>query len=192
MPEEGIETQELKEQLEEAREKAAELPWLTWLALSTSIVAVLAAIASLESGTYANDAIVEKDDSILHQSKADDDWAFYQAKGVEKTVYETQSRVATDPAVAAELHASADRETQERAEIRRQSEEQETAVRESDEQSEHSLHVHHTFARSVTLFQVGIALAAIAALARRKALWWVSLGMGAVGTVLFAMGLFAK
>jgi hypothetical protein len=90
MPEEGIETQELKERLEDAQEEARGLPWLTWLSLSTAILAVVAAISSLESGAYANDAMVQKDDAILHQSKADDGWAYYQAKGIEKTVYATQ------------------------------------------------------------------------------------------------------
>ena len=44
MPEEGIETQELKENVEEAAEKAEEqrAPWLTWLSLSTAMLAVLA------------------------------------------------------------------------------------------------------------------------------------------------------
>jgi hypothetical protein len=40
----------------------------------------------------------------------------------------------------------------------------------------------------VTIFQVAIALAAIAALARRKALWWVSLGVGALGVVFLLLG----
>src|SRR5271154_5489634 len=114
MPEEGIETQELKESLEGAEEHGHGLPWLTWLSLSTAILAVVAAIASLESGAYANDAIVQKDDAILRQSKADDGWAYYQAKGIEKTVYATQARVTPDPALAAEWRAASDRDTDER------------------------------------------------------------------------------
>src|SRR5271170_1039154 len=120
MPEEGIETQELKERLEDAQEEARGLPWLTWLSLSTAILAVVAAISSLESGAYANDAIVQKDDAILHQSKAHDGWRDYQAKGIEKTVYATQARMTPGPALAAEWRASSERETEERADIRRQ------------------------------------------------------------------------
>src|SRR5580658_3360054 len=160
MPEEGIDTQEFKESLEEAQERAHGLRWLTWLSLSTAILAVVAAVASLESGSYANDAIVQKDDAILHQSKADDGWAYYQAKGIEKTVFVTQARLASDPALAAEWRAAADRETEERAQIRRQAEENEKSVSEWNEKSEHSLHVHHQFAKSVTILQVSIALAA--------------------------------
>src|SRR5580658_151840 len=192
MPEEGIETQELKERLEEDREREGGQPWLTWLSLSTAILAVVAAISSLESGAYANDAIVQKDDAILHQSKADDGWAYYQAKGIEKTVYATQARLTSDPALPAEWRASSERETEERAEIRRQAEENEQAVSEWNERSEHSLHLHHQFARSVTILQVAIALSAIAALARRKFAWWISLAVGATGAVFFVVGLLAR
>jgi len=191
MPEDAIETQELKERIEQALESAEGVRWLTWLSLSTAIIAVLAAIASLESGSYANDAIVQKNDAVLHQSKADDAWAFYQAKGIEKTVYATQSRLATDPGLAAEWRASVDRENKERADIRAQAEEEERTVKEEDDASEHSLHIHHAFAKSVTIFQVSIALSAIAALARRQFVWWVSLAVGAAGVALFVVGTLA-
>ena len=89
MPEEGIETQELKEKLEEARENAEEqrAPWLTWLSLSTAVLAVMAAVASLESGDHANEAIVIKTDATLSQSAADDAWSFYQARSIKEDMY---------------------------------------------------------------------------------------------------------
>ena len=194
MPEEGLETQDLKERLEEAQEHAhhARDPWVTWLSLSTAIIAVLAAIAALQSGSFANDAIVEKNDAVLHQSKADDAWAHYQAKGVEAVVYETQAEGAARPELAARWRAESEREKTERAEIRRGAQEEEKRVTEMDSRSEHSLHVHHEFAKSVTISQVAIALAAIAALTRRKAMWWVSLGLGAVGAAFFVMGFAAQ
>lgn len=191
MPEEGIETQELKERLEEAQELVGRSPWLTWLSLSTAIVAVLAAVAALESGSNANDAIVRKDDAILHQSKAGDAWAYYQAKGIKATVYATQAEAATSPGLAAKWQAESDRETKQRAEIQKQAEEEQKTVAEMNEKSDHSLHVHHVFATSVTMFQVAIALAAIAALTRRKPLWWVSLGVGAAGVAFFVSGFVA-
>jgi hypothetical protein len=193
MPEEGIETQELKEKLEEAQEHAhgeaahAEHPgsrgsggWILWLSLSTAIIAVLAAIASLQSGSYANEAIVQKDDAVLHQSKADDAWAYYQAKGVKSAVYSMQA----DP----RWQAEAEKEKKEQKEIQAQAQEEERMVAERDESSERSLHVHHQFAKSVTIFQVAIALAAIAALTRRKSMWWVSLAVGAAGGAFFVLG----
>ncbi len=191
MPEEALETQELKEKLEEAAEHAhgahkgehRSEPWLVWLSLSTAIIAVLAAIGSLQSGSYANDAIVQKNDAILHQSKADDAWSYYQAKGVKAAFYAMQA----DP----KWQAAADKEKTEQNEVRATATEEEKKVAEDDERSEHSLHVHHQYAKSVTISQIAIALAAIAALTRKRLMWFVSLGVGAAGAAYFLIGLLA-
>lgn len=197
MPEEAIETQELKDKLEEAREAGeggeerpgGRTPWTVWLSLSTAVIAVLAAIASLEAGANANDAIVRKDDAILHQGKADDAWAHYQAAGIKAVVYATQAEGASRPDLAARWHGEADRERGAQRELKDEAESEEERVAEMDEKSSHKLHVHHQFAKSVTVFQVSIALAAIAALTRRKPMWWVSLAAGAAGAGFFVLGL---
>ncbi len=209
MPEEGIETQELKERMEEAQEHAhrhshahshgppshgpsglapRSALWLTWLSLSTAILAVFAAIAALESGSRANDAILRKDDAILHQSRADDAWAYYQAKAIEATVYTTQAEALPSADLAPKWRASAEHVLQERAQLKASAEEEQRQVALMDEAAEKNLHVHHEFATSVTVFQVAIALAAIAALTRRRPMWWVSLGLGVVGAVFFSFG----
>ncbi|HEX8789855.1 MAG TPA: DUF4337 family protein [Polyangiaceae bacterium] len=184
MPEEGIETQELKEKLDESEEHArgegSPARWILWLSMSTAIIAVLAAIASLESGAYANDAIVQKNDAILHQSKADDAWSYYQAKGIKAAFYETQA----DP----KWRDAAEKEKKGQEDLRAEAEKEQDTVKEMDEKSEQSLHVHHQFAKSVTISQVAIALAAIAALTRRRSMWWVSLAAGAAGAWFFILG----
>jgi uncharacterized protein DUF4337 len=199
MPEEAIETQELKEQLEEQaeeRERGGEggeggraSRWTLWLSLSTAVIAVLAAIASLEAGSNANDSILRKDDAILHQSRADDAWSHYQAAGIKAVIYATQAEAATRPEVAAKWNSEADRERAEQKTIKEEAESEQEAAREMDEKALHKLHVHHHFAKSVTVFQVSIALAAIAALTRRKLMWWVSLAVGATGAAFFIIGL---
>ncbi|HEY5241244.1 MAG TPA: DUF4337 family protein [Polyangiaceae bacterium] len=191
MPEEGIETQELKENLEEADEKAEEqrrAPWLMWLSLSTAIIAVMAAIASLESGDHANEAIVLKTDATLTQSAADDAWAFYQAKSVKEDMYRALGPLAPRPEVAEEWTKKANEESAQKAEKKTEAEKLAGEVKMADTESRQHLALHHQFAKSVTIFQVSIALAAIAALARRKALWWVSLAVGAVGAVFLMLG----
>jgi hypothetical protein len=193
MPEEGLETQELKEKLEEAAEhgrggEGEASQWTIWLSLSTAIIAVLAAIASLESGAYANDAIVQKNDGVLHQSRADDAWAHYQATGIKAIIYATQAEGAPRVDLATKWGREADREKSEQRDIKDEAEKEQEQVRDLGEKSEHSLHVHHQFAKAVTIFQVAIALAAIAALTRRRPMWWVSLGVGAVGVWFFVLG----
>ena len=190
MPEEGIETQELKESLDDAREKAegGRAPWVMWLSLSTAILAVLAAIASLESGDHANEAIVLKTDATLTQSAADDAWAYYQAKSIKEDMYRALVLLAPRPEVAAEWTKKADEDHTQKGEQKVEAERLVAEVKAADAESQHHLHLHHAFAKSVTIFQVSIAMAAIAALARRKALWWISLAAGAVGAVFLVMG----
>ena len=59
---------------------------------------------------------------------------------------------------------------------------------EDNEEAEHLLQRHERFAFSVTIFQVAIALSAIAALARKKIVWLVSLAAGAMGLAFFIIG----
>src|SRR5882724_11139859 len=110
MPEEDIETAELKESVEASVEQALETEreksgWTVYLSLSTAIIAVFAAVASLESGANSNDAILEKNDAVLNQSKASDQWALYQAKVVRAEVVngEGEFAAATNLTLAAKL-----------------------------------------------------------------------------------------
>lgn len=199
MPDEGLETQELREKLEEVAEHThghghghggGAPPWLVQLSLSTALSAVLAAIASLQAGGYANESLLEKNDAVLHQSKAADEWARYQAKGVKLNIYAAQAEgiEATNAAAAEKLRERTKRYEEEQREIEKAAREEEAKVEEKNHASEHMLHVHHEFARAVTLFQVAIALSAIAALTRRRVMWFVGLAGGIGGLVFFLRG----
>jgi len=64
--------------------------------------------------------------------------------------------------------------------------------RERDEKSaeaDHLLARHRRFANSVALIQVSIALGAVAALTRNRAIWLGSITLGAVGAVIFFLTL---
>jgi hypothetical protein len=192
--EEGIETQELKEKLEEAadlREESGNARWLLWLSLSTAIIAVLAAIASLESGDHANEAIILKTEATLTQSREDDAWGYYQAKSIKQEMLETMSELAPRPELAAAWKAKAATEKKEKAEKQAEAEKLAREVADGDKDARHHLDTHHQFAKAVTVFQVAIALAAIAALTRRKLLWWVSLAIGGGGGLFFVFGFLA-
>src|ERR1700687_1656663 len=168
MPEEPLETGELQEKLDQALERAEEAgaersspTWTLQLSLSTALIAVLAAIASLQAGSLANHALLVKNEAVLAQAKASDQWAYYQAKGIKAIIYQVQGKNL----------AEAERYKNEQAGIKKEADEIEARVKEKNEEADHLLHRHHQFALSVTLFQVSIALAAIASLARRKGMW---------------------
>ncbi len=201
--EEGIETHELKEKLDEAHELAhghghgppdPKHAWVMQLSLSTALIAVLAAIAALQSGDYANESMVKKNEAILNQTKASDQWAFFQAKGIKAIVYRTQSQALAESErdsakeLAKKMGEDGKREKEEQEAIKKSAEGFERKAEDADHESEHDLHVHHEFARDVTIFQVSIALAAIAALTRKRPMWFVSIAAGAMGLFFFVRG----
>lgn len=193
MPEEDIETAELKEHLDDAVEHGEGGPrWTQYLAVSTAMLAVLAAVASLQSGAYSNDAILAKNDGVLQQAKASDAWSYYQAKGTRATVVATQAEVLSEsnPGAATRMREEAARYRSEQKEIQDKAVELEHKVKEDDERAEALLERHHQFARAVTFSQISIALAAIAALMRKKWLWFMGLASGGAGIVFMARGFF--
>ena len=62
------------------------------------------------------------------------------------------------------------------AEIKKEAEEKEHA-------SHAHLHKHETYARGVTMFQVAIAVAAIAVLTKLRSFWLVGLGFSLIGVI---------
>src|SRR5262244_2468714 len=124
MSEDAFETTELKEKLEEANEHAVEAAehrsrWVIYLSFTTALIAVFAAIAALESGSYADEALLQKNEAVLAQSKASDQWAYYQAKSVKSTIYATQATAfkSSNPDLASKAHQEAERYATEEAEI---------------------------------------------------------------------------
>ncbi len=192
MPEENLETRELKEQLDELRERAEEgdprAAWTLQLSLSTAIIAVFAAISSLQSGGAESAALLAKNESILAQAKASDQWGYFQAKTIKAALYEVQLETTTNSETLTKFRAKKDTYDRERSEVEKEARAFESEVERSGKQSEEAFHRHHRFALAVTAFQVSIALAAIAALTRRKPLWWTSLAIGGAGFLFFAKG----
>jgi hypothetical protein len=195
MPENEFETTEFKEKLEEATERAVEAAehrarWIVYLSFSTALIAVLAAIAALESGTFANDALIQKNEALLAQAQASDQWAYYQAKSVKAAIYASQAAVtqSSNPDLARKAQQEADRYSKEEEEINKAAKEREKEVTEKTEKSTISMEHHHRFAYSVTMFQVSIALAAVAALSRQRGVWFVGLVVAVGGLIYFLDG----
>jgi hypothetical protein len=147
-------------------------PWISWVALSTAILAVLAAITGLLSGKHANEAMMD-------QIRASDQWAYYQAKSIKASVLDAKMTL-TETATEKDKQKAAQYQ-EEQAEIKREAEEKEAGA-------SSNFHKHEIFARGVTMFQIAIAIAAISALTKRRAFWFVSLVFGLVGLVFLIQG----
>ncbi len=201
MPEEGLETQEIKEGIDEVHEhahehhdggkhgdkKAAPPGWITLLSLSTAFIAALAAVASLHAGSLANEAILLKSEAILVESQLADTWGEYESRSIKAYLFDTQA-VLLPPEKGADAAKHADKERGEAAKLRAEADKLKEEVNAKNEESSFAMERHETYARSVTLFQIAIAVAAIAALTRKKWMWLLSLVGGAAGILLFGWG----
>jgi len=166
----------------EAKEKLDELAehkegWTRYLALTTAFIAVLAALASMKSGGLANEALLAKNDAILSQSKASDQWNYYQAKGIKRTVDEGFAATASNP----KLKSEATRYASEQKDIQEKARSLDKEVETNNVLSEKLLQRHEKAASSVTFFQIAIALSAMAALMKQKSYWIVSMALAAIG-----------
>jgi non-ribosomal peptide synthetase component F len=181
-----VETDKLHEAIQEEMEKEGG-GFLKRIALTTAVLAAFAAIAALQAGATVNEALVLKTDATRLQAQASDQWAYYQAKGLKAAVQEATaaSWEAAGRTVPEKLHEQARRYAEEQAEIRKSAQEKEKERDEKSAEADHLLHRHHRFASAVALFQVSIALGAMAALTRNRTVWWGSMLLGLAGIPLF-------
>ena len=173
MEEAEVPLEHLQEQTHHTAEYSGE-SWISWVALSTAILAVLAAIAGLLSGMHANEA-------MMSQIESADKWAYYQAKGIKASVLD--AKMSLSGAATEEDRGKAERYQEEQRDIQKEANEKEA-------EAKSNFHQHEIFARSVTMFQIAIAVAAISALTKKRRFWVVSLLFGAAGCVFLALAFF--
>jgi hypothetical protein len=171
MEEAEVPLENLHEEIHHSAEHSGE-KWISWVALSTAILAVLAAIAGLLSGKHANEA-------MMSQIEASDQWGYYQAKSIKASVLDAKIALSTAPDKSDA--AKRERYEKEQEEIKTEAEHKQT-------EAKSNFHQHEVFARSVTMFQIAIAIAAISALTKKRRFWVVSLVFGIAGCVFFAFG----
>lgn len=162
---------------------------LRGIALTTAVLAALAAIASLQAGATVNEALVLKTEATRLQAEASDQWAYYQAKGIKAAVATAgaeQWRALGKP-VPFELTQRAEKETHDQQDIRKLAEAKEHERDAKSADADLLLERHHKFAGAVALFQVAIALGAVAALTRLRLVWFGSILLGLGGLVLSAL-----
>ena len=171
---------------EEPKEK-----WLNYLALTTVILAVCATLSTFKGAGYSTRA-------VLSQSQATNQWAYYQAKGIKGYLYEIQKealelefkkdKIRGAKTLQEEYEKKIDLYAQkikkyegEKAEISKEAKRLETR---RDDAQKHS----GIFGLAVIFLQIAILLSSIAALMKKKIVWVIGMGAGAVGVVYFVNG----
>ncbi|MEJ0083113.1 MAG: DUF4337 family protein [Puia sp.] len=148
MEEIEVPTEHLHETIEEEVEEAVkknERRGGMLIAISTALMAVFAAMASLLAGHHADEAVIE-------QIRASDQWAFFQAKGIKDEILSFSN--------SPDKEARSAKYKSDQAEIQKK-------AKESEDASHAHLEHHEILARAVTLFQISIAISAIAILTKK-------------------------
>ena len=186
MPEEPeVETEKVDEAVHEALQGKG--GWLVKaIALTTVLLATLAALASLLAGATVNEALVLKTEAARLQAEAADQWAYYQAKGIKAAVQEASRAawLAIGKEPPPDFEVAVKRYAEEQKEIQKVAREKEHERDAKSAEADHLFHRHHGFAISVALFQVAIALGAVAVLTRMRLIWIGSLILGLSGAGL--------
>lgn len=154
--------------------------WIIYVALTTAIIAVLSAITSLLAAYHA-------DESMLSQIHASDQWAYYQAKGIKTEILVSDGKllkaIGKEPIPADEEKIKGNKKQQ-----------QDIMDKAKEAEAESHAHVesHNILARSVTLFQIAIAIGAISILVKKRIYWVISLGFAAFAAFFFVMQLLGR
>ena len=163
-----------KEQSEQNQQRKS----LNFIGLSTGILSTLAAIAAMQGGYFSNEG-------MLAQIQASDRWSQYQAESSKR--HTEEANVTLLQAFGKPVPSKT---TTEIAKLQREQPELQRSARQLQTKSEHDLQRHELFARSVAALQVGISMGAISALTRKRWVWYVGLGIAAIGIGFMVAGTF--
>jgi hypothetical protein len=165
----------IHEDRQAAKDKEKRDAWTKYVSLMIVALAVITAYGSLKSGGYSSRV-------LLNQAKASDEWAFFQAKSIKRSLAEMEAR-AGSPEAQAEAKQRADRYQAEQDEIQRKAKAYEV---ERDEAAKHGA----PLGTGIAALQIAIALASVCMITKRKSLWAGSSFLGGAGLIYLIYGLF--
>lgn len=165
-------------------------PWIQWVALTTTVLAVGAAIAVLKATSYSTRV-------QLYTTKEANQWAYFQAKSIKEHSYVINRDVlntvriteAKNPKVQKYL---TDKIKEYDKEIARYDKEKNQIKSDADEiikQQEVCKKKNGDFALAAMLLQIAIMGSAVAALIRKKLMWFIGMGLGVWGIYYLVQGL---
>ncbi|HEY3294939.1 MAG TPA: DUF4337 domain-containing protein [bacterium] len=165
--------------------------WLNWLAITTIIFSACATLSTFKGGGYSTK-------SVLAQTSASNQWAYFQSKSVkqhtcelQRDAFEMQLLQVSDSGIAhtyqtrlADLQKDIDRYNKEKNQI--------SDSAKALEQAKVDFQQHSgRFGLAVVYLQVAIMFSALAALIKKKYVWVLGVVVGAFGLLNFVNGILA-
>jgi ABC-type antimicrobial peptide transport system permease subunit len=159
------------------------------IAVMSAVLATLGALMSFAGGDTQANATLFKNNAAIKKTEANDQWAYYQAKGNKQNLSELGTTLATQPEKIAFYKTEVERYKKEKGDIKDVADKLEAESKAWDERSEVEMHHHHRWALGATSMQISIALSAVALLARRDWLVYAVYVVSAIGLIFGALGL---
>ena len=174
---------------EEKKEK-----WMTYMAITTILIAVAATLSTLKGGGFSTR-------SLLNQTLASDQWAFFQSKSIKRDLYDSR-RENLEIQVASLEKQKGNESLIEKynvliadyaQKVKTYDTEKEAISKEAtnfqnirEESKKHS----GKFGIAVIFLQISILLSSIATLSKKKFVWISGLILGVIGILYFIDGFF--
>lgn len=179
-PLEELENREHVEHAEHAAHSGNKL--ITWVSMTIAVLAVLSALVGSLETIASGKAIGEKNEAVLAQSLASDQWNFYQAKSLKKHIYTVGAGMGGPNADKYKAIAKSDGDDE--IGIQAEAKKFENQRDEHLKASESSEDQHHKLTIAATLMHMGIAISTIAIITGKRWPWQASLVLGILGSVV--------
>lgn len=186
-----MELEEVREEVTEEMLGSGKESWISYLALTTVLLAVCATLSSFKEG---NNSV----DSVLNQTQASDQWAYYQSKSIKAYLYEMQKEQMEVEIKSEGKDLSSTKKEQYSRKIdeyankiaRYEKEKKEIMAdaRKYEGLRDDAQKRAEIFGVAVIFLQMGILLCSLSALMKRRVLWLLGGVVGAVGVVYFVNG----
>ncbi len=180
---------ELKADRAAQKEKEKKEAWTKYTSLSLVVLAVLAAVATQWGGKYSSRVLVNLNDATFNQSKASDQWSFYQSKSIKQNIYE----LARDQAgMAGGAQGDATKNSEFLSKKIEKYNTEKNQIQEEAKKLEAERDRHRDLAdiaskhgggmgTAVSILQIAIALGSICLVTKKKPLWYISMLLGVAG-----------
>ncbi|MGC8660748.1 MAG: DUF4337 domain-containing protein [Desulfomonilaceae bacterium] len=164
--------------------------WINFLALTTVVIALGATMSTLSVGKFSNR-------SILCQTQASNQWAYYQAKSIKSYLYELQKEKLeaelqlvppTNDAVSRDYKGRIDKYSEK---IKRYDREKADIMKQAknlENQRDAAMGRSQEFGLAVIFLQLAILMSSVATVVKKKPMWIFGLLLACVGFVYFANG----
>jgi hypothetical protein len=168
--------------------------WLTYMAITTILIAVAATLSTFKGGGFSTK-------SLLNQTLASDQWAFYQSKSIKSYIYDMRRENLEIQVASLEKQKGNDTLIKKydgmiadyKQKVKTYETEKEAINKDAtnfqnirDESKVHS----GKFGIAVIFLQISILLSSIATLSKKRFVWICSLCLGVIGIFYFIDGFF--